>query len=263
MRRWIASLFVLAFVVSLASTIEAKNPRTVTPKGTVGKRRVGVKFICDKDTVIVNFDPGTTEMEMQDQIAAAFAGKANWKAEKFGRKVTISHKSKKKEIKVIKSGIRNTATIRCGILSNVAQFASDELLELSGMPMGGEICLTFAGSLGMVCATTTMGMELEEAMMALDLELNALIPDTNVTFGVDIESSGRIYMPLDNFDLIGEDINLLSFSSTDPGLTLGYAPCPTEAIPTLSEWGMIIMFVVMAAGIVWFVVRQRRRMATA
>lgn len=34
-------------------------------------------------------------------------------------------------------------------------------------------------------------------------------------------------------------------------------------IPTLTEWGMIIMFVVMATGIVWFIVRQRRRLATA
>lgn len=34
-------------------------------------------------------------------------------------------------------------------------------------------------------------------------------------------------------------------------------------IPTLTEWGMIIMFVIMAAGVVWFVVRNRRRMVTA
>ena len=36
-----------------------------------------------------------------------------------------------------------------------------------------------------------------------------------------------------------------------------------DTIPTLTEWGMIIMFVVLAGGIIWFVVRQRRRMATA
>ncbi|MFC1475551.1 hypothetical protein ACFLQW_00940 [Candidatus Zixiibacteriota bacterium] len=35
------------------------------------------------------------------------------------------------------------------------------------------------------------------------------------------------------------------------------------SIPTLTEWGMIIMFVIMAAGVVWFVVRNRRRMVTA
>jgi cytochrome c-type biogenesis protein CcmH/NrfF len=35
------------------------------------------------------------------------------------------------------------------------------------------------------------------------------------------------------------------------------------AIPTLTEWGMIIMFVVLAGGIIWFVIRQRRRVATA
>jgi hypothetical protein len=29
------------------------------------------------------------------------------------------------------------------------------------------------------------------------------------------------------------------------------------------KWGMIIMFVLMAIGLVWFVVRQRRRVATA
>ncbi|MFC1475553.1 IPTL-CTERM sorting domain-containing protein [Candidatus Zixiibacteriota bacterium] len=34
-------------------------------------------------------------------------------------------------------------------------------------------------------------------------------------------------------------------------------------IPTLNEWGMILMFILMAAAIVWFMVRQRRRMATA
>lgn len=38
---------------------------------------------------------------------------------------------------------------------------------------------------------------------------------------------------------------------------------PHRVIPTLNEWGMIIMFVIMAAGVVWFVVRNRRRMAAA
>ncbi|MFC1475995.1 hypothetical protein ACFLQW_03235 [Candidatus Zixiibacteriota bacterium] len=34
------------------------------------------------------------------------------------------------------------------------------------------------------------------------------------------------------------------------------------AIPTLSEWGMIILFAVLAAGIVWFVIRWRTAQAT-
>jgi len=37
----------------------------------------------------------------------------------------------------------------------------------------------------------------------------------------------------------------------------------TGTIPTLTEWGMIIMFVLMAAGIIWFVMRQRRRTVIA
>jgi len=39
--------------------------------------------------------------------------------------------------------------------------------------------------------------------------------------------------------------------------------CVPGNIPTLTEWGMIIMFVIMAAGIVWFVVRLRKGVATA
>ncbi len=37
----------------------------------------------------------------------------------------------------------------------------------------------------------------------------------------------------------------------------------SEPIPTLTEWGLIIMFVIMATGIVWFVVHNRRRIAAA
>ena len=78
-------------------------------------------------------------------------------------------------------------------------------------------------------------------MMQLELHLDSLIYDHAVTFGVDIEHSGAIYMPMSNFDLIGENLSALQFSSTDPGLDLHYAPCPDPGpTPTdPSSWGRI------------------------
>jgi len=61
-------------------------------------------------------------------------------------------------------------------------------------------------------------------------------------------------------DIPPENCGLLGGIAGPDGSTCADIEC-SAAIPTLTEWGMIIMFVVMAAGIIWFVVRRRRRMA--
>ncbi len=68
-----------------------------------------------------------------------------------------------------------------------------------------------------------------------------------------------------NYAMLGDEAYCVLYieDAEDEMMSGIEGPGTPAAIPTLTEWGVIIMCAVMAVGVVWFVVRQRRRIAAA
>lgn len=244
MKRFLISAITVLLVCQIAS---ARNPRTFNVYGTWDGDE-GATFKAGDAEVTVNFEAGSAADAAEKIVTTLTAAGNGWSASRVGTKVTVSNSNiPKKQIKIEKVNIKNSSSLRCSYSGH--RFEGDEFLELEGSSEGGSVSIIFPGSLGTVTADTSAGMTLDEAMMQLELELNDLISNMDVSFGVDIEDTGQVFMPLLDFDLIGEDVSYLGFSSTDPGLVLGYAPCPSIYIPTVSEWGMVLLVLLLLTGI--------------
>ncbi len=221
-------LFFIVILFLAYDTAHARNPRIFNFAGQFTGNEI-ITFKAGTTSTLINIAAGGP-----DDTAAQIAGILNsnpthWSASSSENFLTATYTfNPNANIKTVKRYAKSIANPRCPYIGH--RLRSSELLELIGMPQGGSIAIIFSGNLGTVTCATSSVMTLEDAMTALENELNLLISNPNVSFGVDVtnQNPAKVYMPLINFSLIGEDVGDLSFQSTDPGLILAYAVCPAD-----------------------------------
>ncbi len=221
-------------------------------------------YIKAGDAIItISFPEGTTTNELAQMITDDVNGIGGFTVMRAGNRLYITHKSK---ITLEKVNISNTRVHSSSYNNGQAQFARNNLFQFTGTAFGdGDIQLVNSDL--SLTLPTFAGQTSLQIVDALTDALHAIVPDDGLfSFGMEfcIASLGQPDVPIGSVDLgiwaLGNR-NLLFTEciSTDTGITVFQEAVVTEEIPTLTEWGVIILLLItLTSGTVYIMSNKKQ-----